>query len=175
MRDSVEQPDAKPPHVLGVDFGSAGATSKQFADATREVERVHDAIAQLDDVAAELVLTRACESVCKVVHLLRAAGAEVEEKDEAPSSTAQSRARAAAADAGDETGVKYGIAADSAFALRPGAGGDDDPANDANAADAAWQMNEGSICGLGQAAPLPLTSALKYFPEAFEEETPSEG
>ena len=64
-------------------------------------------------------------------------GAEVEEKDEAPSSTAQSRARAAAADAGDETGVKYGIAADSAFALRPGAGGDDDPANDANAADAA--------------------------------------
>ncbi|MFT4539397.1 MAG: NADH:ubiquinone oxidoreductase subunit F (NADH-binding)/NADH:ubiquinone oxidoreductase subunit E [Planctomycetota bacterium] len=35
-------------------------------------------------------------------------------------------------------------------------------------ADAAWQMNEGSICGLGQAAPLPLTSALKYFPEEFE-------
>ena len=45
----------------------------------------------------------------------------------------------------------------------------------ANAADAAWQMNEGSICGLGQAAPLPLTSALKYFPEAFEEETSNEG
>ncbi len=36
-------------------------------------------------------------------------------------------------------------------------------------------MNEGSICGLGQAAPLPLTSALKYFPEAFEEETSKEG
>ena len=35
-------------------------------------------------------------------------------------------------------------------------------------ADAAWQMNEGSICGLGQAAPLPLTSALEYFPEDFE-------
>ncbi|MBC8328551.1 MAG: SLBB domain-containing protein [Planctomycetes bacterium] len=35
-------------------------------------------------------------------------------------------------------------------------------------ADAAWQMNEGSICGLGQAAPLPLTSALKWFPEDFE-------
>ncbi|MFT5050861.1 MAG: NADH:ubiquinone oxidoreductase subunit F (NADH-binding) [Chlamydiales bacterium] len=34
-------------------------------------------------------------------------------------------------------------------------------------AEAAWQMNEGSICGLGQAAPLPLTSALKYFPEDF--------
>jgi len=34
-------------------------------------------------------------------------------------------------------------------------------------ADAAWQMNEGSICGLGQAAPLPLTLALEHFPEEF--------
>lgn len=34
-------------------------------------------------------------------------------------------------------------------------------------ADVAWQMNEGSICGLGQAAPIPLTSALQYFPEDF--------
>ena len=34
-------------------------------------------------------------------------------------------------------------------------------------ADAAWQMNEGSICGLGQAAPLPLTTALEHFPEDF--------
>ncbi|MEZ4222733.1 MAG: NADH-ubiquinone oxidoreductase-F iron-sulfur binding region domain-containing protein [Polyangiaceae bacterium] len=37
-----------------------------------------------------------------------------------------------------------------------------------NAAELAWEMNEGSICGLGQAAPLPLTSAMKYFPEEFE-------
>ncbi|MBW2242064.1 MAG: SLBB domain-containing protein [Deltaproteobacteria bacterium] len=36
-----------------------------------------------------------------------------------------------------------------------------------NVSEAAWQMNEGSICGLGQAAPLPLTSSLKHFPEAF--------
>ena len=35
------------------------------------------------------------------------------------------------------------------------------------AADAAWEMNEGSICGLGQAAPLPLTSAMRHFPEEF--------
>jgi NADH:ubiquinone oxidoreductase subunit F (NADH-binding) len=34
-------------------------------------------------------------------------------------------------------------------------------------ADAAWEMNEGSICGLGQIAALPLTSALKFFPEDF--------
>jgi len=31
----------------------------------------------------------------------------------------------------------------------------------------AWQMREGSICGLGQFAPLPLTSALTHFPEDF--------
>lgn len=37
----------------------------------------------------------------------------------------------------------------------------------AHVGDVAWQMNEGSICGLGQAAALPLTSALKYFPEDF--------
>jgi len=34
-------------------------------------------------------------------------------------------------------------------------------------ADVAWQMNEGSICGLGQTAPLALTSALAHFPEEF--------
>ncbi len=33
--------------------------------------------------------------------------------------------------------------------------------------DVAWEMEEGSICGLGIAAPLPLTSAMKHFPEAF--------
>jgi NADH:ubiquinone oxidoreductase subunit F (NADH-binding) len=31
----------------------------------------------------------------------------------------------------------------------------------------AWGMQEASICGLGQAAPLPLLSAMKYFPEEF--------
>ncbi len=31
----------------------------------------------------------------------------------------------------------------------------------------AWGMGEASICGLGQAAALPLTTAMKHFPEAF--------
>ncbi len=35
-------------------------------------------------------------------------------------------------------------------------------------AEVAWQMNTGSICGLGQAAPLPLTSAMLHFPQDFE-------
>jgi len=34
-------------------------------------------------------------------------------------------------------------------------------------AEVAWQMREGSICGLGIQAPLPLTSALQHFPEDF--------
>jgi len=36
-------------------------------------------------------------------------------------------------------------------------------------ADAAWEMNEGSICGLGQAAPLPLTTVLTHFPGEFSD------
>ena len=32
----------------------------------------------------------------------------------------------------------------------------------------AWEMNEGSICGLGQAAPLPLTSVMRWFPAEMD-------
>ena len=46
-------------------------------------------------------------------------------------------------------------------ALRGGNGRD----HLAHVAEAAWEMNEGSICGLGQAAALPLTSVLKHFSE----------
>ena len=31
----------------------------------------------------------------------------------------------------------------------------------------AWEMEEGSICGLGQVAAWPLTTAMKHFPDAF--------
>lgn len=34
--------------------------------------------------------------------------------------------------------------------------------------DVAWEMNEGSICGLGMVASLPLTSAMQHFPEEFD-------
>ena len=33
--------------------------------------------------------------------------------------------------------------------------------------DVGWEMEEGSICGLGMVAAKPLTSAMKHFPEAF--------
>ena len=42
-----------------------------------------------------------------------------------------------------------------------------DPAVLGPVADVAWEMEEGSICGLGITAPLPLTSAMKHFPAAF--------
>lgn len=38
----------------------------------------------------------------------------------------------------------------------------------AQVAEVAWEMNEGSICGLGQAASLPLTTALRHFPGVFD-------
>ncbi|MEM7454962.1 MAG: NADH-ubiquinone oxidoreductase-F iron-sulfur binding region domain-containing protein, partial [Planctomycetota bacterium] len=34
--------------------------------------------------------------------------------------------------------------------------------------DVAWEMEEGSICGLGMVAAKPLESAQKYFPMAFK-------
>ncbi len=43
-----------------------------------------------------------------------------------------------------------------------------DPGALASVEDVAWEMNEGSICGLGIAAPLPLTTAMEHFPSAFE-------
>lgn len=42
-----------------------------------------------------------------------------------------------------------------------------EPARLKLAEDVAWEMREGSICGLGQTASLPLTSALRFFPEDF--------
>ena len=31
----------------------------------------------------------------------------------------------------------------------------------------AWEMEEGSICGLGTAAPAPLRSVVRWWPELF--------
>jgi NADH:ubiquinone oxidoreductase subunit F (NADH-binding) len=42
-----------------------------------------------------------------------------------------------------------------------------DPADLAEVREVTWGMVEASICGLGQAAPLPLSSALEHFPADF--------
>ena len=44
-------------------------------------------------------------------------------------------------------------------------GGDRDALE--HAGDVAWEMEEGSICGLGQVASWPLTTAMKHFPDQF--------
>ncbi len=42
-----------------------------------------------------------------------------------------------------------------------------DPSVLADLGEVSWGMTEASICGLGQAASLPLTTAMKHFPEEF--------
>ena len=42
------------------------------------------------------------------------------------------------------------------------------PAHLEHIEDIAWEMEEGSICGLGIAAPLPIISAMKHFPSSFK-------
>ncbi len=42
-----------------------------------------------------------------------------------------------------------------------------DPSALADLGEVSWGMTEASICGLGQAASLPLTTAMKHFPEEF--------
>ncbi len=49
-----------------------------------------------------------------------------------------------------------------------------DPEVLSNVDDVAWEMQEGSICGLGMTAPNPLLSALKHFPDAFGPRPPKE-
>ena len=38
-----------------------------------------------------------------------------------------------------------------------------------HAEDVGWEMDEGSICGLGMVAAKPLESAREHFPEAFRD------
>ncbi|MDP6944460.1 MAG: NADH-ubiquinone oxidoreductase-F iron-sulfur binding region domain-containing protein, partial [Myxococcota bacterium] len=38
--------------------------------------------------------------------------------------------------------------------------------------DIAWEMDEGSICGLGMVASLPLLSSMEHFPTDFESRAP---
>ena len=66
-------------HVLGVDFGIERSPSQQFLRATEAVAELHESISQLQDTASELVLLRKCADVCKVAHLLRAAGHKIAE------------------------------------------------------------------------------------------------
>ena len=64
-------------HVLRVDFESTPDISLQVRAITDEVASLHANLAQVEDVATEVVLVRACADVSKIVHVLRAVGADV--------------------------------------------------------------------------------------------------
>ena len=66
-------------HVLGVDFGPVGVTTSQFNGCVDDVSNLHTAISNIGDAGSELVLLRRCADVCKMTHLLRAAGQSVAE------------------------------------------------------------------------------------------------
>jgi len=72
-------------HVLGVDTdvegGEGSAFSKQFGEVCEKVAAVHQRLTEVEDGPAELTLLRSCASVCKVTHLLRAAGIYLPQSD----------------------------------------------------------------------------------------------
>ena len=60
-----------PVEVLGAELHRIGS---QFEEVTERVRTIHTAISIVEHVPTELVLTRRCADICKVTHLLRAAG-----------------------------------------------------------------------------------------------------
>ena len=64
--------------MLGVGFGTEFNADRQFRTITTKIGHLHDALATTDDTATELILLRQCADVCKIVHLLRAAGPQIE-------------------------------------------------------------------------------------------------
>ena len=75
---STTRDPSRQEHVLGVDFGETHAPATQFRRATEAVSELHEALAQVEDTASELILLRKCADACKVVHLLRASGPSID-------------------------------------------------------------------------------------------------
>ena len=76
VRRTCKVPETSAPiRVLGADLGSAAAAEAQFLERTEDVAEAHEALATLEDPATELVLTRQCLNVCKVMYTLRSDGA----------------------------------------------------------------------------------------------------
>ena len=61
-------------HVLGIDFGDTGVATVQFEECIDKIELLHRSISSLGSAGSELVLLRRCADICKLTHLLRAAG-----------------------------------------------------------------------------------------------------
>jgi len=69
-------------HVLGVDADARDeaptAMTEQFRQACRKVAAVHERFPDLEDAPAEFTLLRSCAGVCKVTHLLRSVGPDID-------------------------------------------------------------------------------------------------
>ena len=78
VTDSTKAIPASGGHILGIDFEGSAQITLQFEEVIEAVEALHANLAQVEDVATEIVLVRACADVCKVTHLLRAGGLGVE-------------------------------------------------------------------------------------------------
>ena len=77
--NSTTKERAREYHVLGIDFGTDDrSTTSQFNAAAIKISSLHTSISCLGDTACELVLLRKCADVCKVVHLLRAVGPDIQ-------------------------------------------------------------------------------------------------
>ena len=61
-------------HVLGIDFDGVDGVSKQCSEASAKACAARTEIKCINDVQCELSVMQVCLSVCKVTHLLRAAG-----------------------------------------------------------------------------------------------------
>ena len=65
-------------HVLGINFDDQNGMTNQFKHASTQAHQSRSCARWIDDVECELAVTQSCLSVCKVVHLLRAAGAFID-------------------------------------------------------------------------------------------------
>ena len=80
VEESCKILSGPPPKVLGV--GIEGHTlDEQFRNASSTVSKVCAALQEMEDPAAELALLRMSTNACRVVHLLRAAGSELDIPD----------------------------------------------------------------------------------------------
>ena len=61
-------------HVLGINFDDADGISNQFREASSLACAARKQVKIIDDIPCELAVMQACLGVCKVNHLLRAAG-----------------------------------------------------------------------------------------------------
>ena len=80
MSDTCKILHSAPAKVLGVGI-DGGSLQSQFESVAQAVRAACEALPEMNDPAAELALLRVSLNSCRVTHLLRAAGPEVDLSD----------------------------------------------------------------------------------------------